>query len=160
MLPRRVYVLALVLLSVGGAITLAQPQIRWSQLDAQAQQSPPVHGQRHGLIQELNMTPAQIRQMQAIRKQYKDPIAQRAAQLRQAQQELQVLIASTDPGDKVRQQHDQVKALQQQLGDLRFESMLATRQILNPDQRRKFVEYMQKQQQKSQKLANKNQPKS
>ena len=151
MLRRRISVLALILLSAGGALTLARPRIQWSQLDAQAQQSPPVHSQRQGLIQELNMTPAQIRQMQAIRKQYKDQIAQRAAQLRQAQRELQVLIASTDSGDKVRQKHDQVKALQQQLGDLRFESMLATRQVLNPDQRRKFVERMQKQQQKSQK---------
>ena len=160
MLLRRISVLALILLSVGGAVTLARPKIQWSQLNAQAQQSPPLHRQPPGLIQELKMTPDQIRQMQAIHKQYKDQIAQCAAQLRQAQQELRVLIASTDSGDKVRQKHDQVKALQQQLGDLRFESMLATRQVLNPDQRRKFVEHMQKQQQKSQKPVLKNQPKT
>ena len=71
------------------------------------------------------MNPDQVRQLQAIRKQYKDQIAQCAAQLRQAQQELRVLVASTDPDDKVRQKHDQVKALQQHLGDLRFESMLS-----------------------------------
>jgi Spy/CpxP family protein refolding chaperone len=144
MLPRRIFALALVLLSIGGVV-LVRPKLQFPQLIARAQQNP-LPRQQKGLIQELNLTPSQIRQMQAIRKQYKDQIAQRNTQLRQAQQELRDLIASTAPADEVRQKHDQVKALQQQLGDLRFESTLATRQILTPDQRRKFVERMQKQQ--------------
>lgn len=147
---RRVSVLALAMLSLGGGVASANPNNLLPQKLAQTLQTQ-TQSNRSGLIQELNLTSDQVQRMQAVRQQYKDQIAQTSQRLRQAQQELQTLMASTATANQVRDKHRQVVALQQQLGELRFESTLALRELLTPQQRIKYVEHMQKHQQKAQK---------
>ena len=142
---RRVSVLALAMLSLGGGVASANSNNLLPQKLAQTPQTQ-TQSNRSGLIQELNLTSDQAQKMQAVRKQYKDKIAQTSQRLRQAQQELQTLMASTAAANQVRDKHRQIVALQQQLGELRFESTLALRELLTPDQRIKYVEHMQKQQ--------------
>jgi Spy/CpxP family protein refolding chaperone len=55
------------------------------------------------------------------------------------------LIAGSGSPEEIRAKHRQIESYQQQLADLKFESMLATRQVLTPEQRRIFVEQMQRQ---------------
>jgi len=156
---RRVSVLGLAILSIGGVVALASGNRFFSQITTQTIESQPgnqnqsrLAHNREGLIWVLNLTPEQVQKMQAIRRQYKDQILQTTQQLRQAKQQLSDAIAGTAPADEVRAKHRQVDMLQQQLGDLRFETTLEVRELLTPEQRIKYVETMQKQQQKVQKL--------
>lgn len=156
---RRVSVLGLAILSIGGVVALASGNRFLPQITAQTIESQPgnqnqsrLAHNRKGLIRVLSLTPEQVQKMQAIRRQYKDQILQTTQQLRQAKQQLSDAIAGTAPADEVRTKHRQVDMLQQQLGDLRFESTLAVRELLTPEQRIKYVETMQKQQQKVQRL--------
>jgi len=147
MLLRRVSILGLAVLSLGGVVAVANSNKFLPQTVAQTiDQSRPSHNQ-NGLVQALNLTPAQLQKMQAIRKQYKEQISQSRLQLRRSQQHLSNEIAGTAPADQVRATHRRVEALQQQLGDLRFESTLAVRELLTPEQRLKYVQRMQKYQQ-------------
>jgi Spy/CpxP family protein refolding chaperone len=77
--------------------------------------------------------------MRAIRSQYKDKISQGRQNVRQAQQELRELMVGTASEDQLRTKYSQVKTLKQQVGDIQFESMLATRKVLNAEQRRTFA---------------------
>ncbi len=156
---RRVSVLGLAILSIGGVVALANGNRLLPQITAQTTESQPgnqnqsrLAHNRNSLVRVLNLTPDQVQKLQAIRRQYKDQILQTSQQLRQARQQLSEAIAGTAPADEVRVKHRQVDALQQQLGDLRFESTLAVRELLTPEQRAKYVEAMQKQQQKVQRL--------
>ena len=63
--------------------------------------------------------------------------------LRQAHQELQTMLAGNASQDQIRAKHRQLQTLMQQLDDLRFESMLAMREVLTPEQRRIMAQRMQ-----------------
>lgn len=93
-------------------------------------------------IGELNLTPDQMQQMQAIRSRYQNQISQRAQALRQAESELQQLMASNADTNQIRTKHNQVQSLRQQLAQVRFESMLEMRQVLTPEQRRQLAQRM------------------
>jgi Spy/CpxP family protein refolding chaperone len=149
---RSVSALVLALLSLGGTVALAKSDNFPPQTVAQTSQSQsPLRGNGGRLAQELNLTPEQMQKMQAIRQRYKEQISQRASELRQAQQELRELMATTASADEVRAKYRQVEQLRQQLTESRFESTLAVRDLLTPEQRVKFVENMQKRRERSQK---------
>ncbi len=158
MLVRRVSILGLALLSLGSVVALANPNKFLLQTVAETTEKGVTQNQfrphhHNGIVQALNLTPEQVQKMQLIRKQYKDPITQTNQQLSQAKQQLSDAIASTAPADRVRAKHLQVDILQKRLGDLRFESTLAVRELLTPEQRIKYVQRMQKQQPKIKKPA-------
>lgn len=147
---RRVSVLAAVMLALGSAVAVANPNSLFSQTVAQNQEGQrPQRGNREGLMKELNLTPQQMQQMQEIRRQNKAKVEQSASTLRQAKQELTQLMAGDASTDQIRQKYQQVETLRQQMADLRFENMLAMREILTPEQRSKFAQLMQQRQEKS-----------
>jgi len=130
-------VLTLLVLLLGGAIapvTLALPN-----------QVPTVVAQnrRGNIFRELNLSPEQTRQIQAIRSRYKGQIEQRQQRSRQAQQQLRSLMAGDASAEQVRQQFRQVQAARQDLAEVQFNSFLEIRAILTPQQRRKFAEIME-----------------
>ena len=43
----------------------------------------------------------------------------------------------------LRNKHQEIVSLRQQMGNLRFESMLEMRKVLTPEQRQQFVQLMQ-----------------
>lgn len=141
MFLRRFSLLAVLMLSLGSSAVLAKPNM----LFAQAQPNVPSNnrGDRNRLMESLNLSQDQVQRLEAIRQQYKDRISQQKQALSQAQQELRTLMVGTGSASDIRTKYNQVKGLRQQLADLRFESMLAMRDVLNVEQRQKFVELMQ-----------------
>lgn len=140
MLLRRVSVLAALILSVS-SVAVAAPNAKLSGAIAQNKQSG-----GNNIAKELNLSQAQVQQIEGIRNKYKNQLAQTRQSLNQSQQELRNLMTGTAPESQVRSKYQQVQALQQQLGNLRFESQLAMRQVLSPTQRRKVTQLMEQQQ--------------
>ncbi|MGL5061764.1 MAG: Spy/CpxP family protein refolding chaperone, partial [Microcoleus sp.] len=96
----------------------------------------------------LNLTADQKQRMQAIRDRYKDQISQRMQAVRQARQELTTMMSSaTANATQMRDKHRQVMALQQQLEEVRFESMMAMREVLTAEQRSRLAQLMQQRRQ-------------
>lgn len=50
---------------------------------------------------------------------------------------------SNTSAEELRNQHEQVQELHQEMGNLRFESMLEMREVLTAEQREQFAELMQ-----------------
>ena len=139
--------IAALTLSIGGAVAFSNPNPWLSQTVAQ-DVNPPTRAERPQRpeprwIQDLNLTPEQTQRMQAIQNQYKDRMRQNQEALRQAHQELQTMLGGNASQDEIRTKHRQVQTLMQQLDNLRFESMLAVREILTPEQRRIMSQRMQ-----------------
>ena len=146
MLLRRVSALSVLLLSLGGFVVLANPKPDFfPPLMAQSFEGPPGHNwSKPRLMEELNLTQEQQQQLQAIRSQYKDQISQQQDELRQASEELRSLMTSDADANQIRPKHQQVQQLRQQLEALHFESMLAMREVLTPEQRQEFAQLMER----------------
>jgi periplasmic protein CpxP/Spy len=97
------------------------------------------------LIQALNLTPEQQKQLEIAFNRNKEPIKQNQQALEQTALELQALIEGTATSNQLRQKHNQLQQLRQQLENINFENMLIIREALTPEQRRKLSEFVQKQ---------------
>lgn len=95
------------------------------------------------LFQQLNLSERQKQKIKRIRQQYQAQIVQLKENLQLAQQQLAAMMAGTDSVMVIRAKHEEIAELRQQLATLHFESMLATREILTPQQRQKFAEIME-----------------
>ncbi len=97
------------------------------------------------LIQILNLTPEQYKQIEAniIRNQPK--IKQNQQMLQQVFEEFQILVEGFAANELIRIKHLQIQQLQQQMENKQFESMLAVRQILTKPQRQKLAELIKEQ---------------
>ena len=147
MLLRRVSIISVFLLTLGGVVALANPN-PWtnSQMAQSFEGKQPTRRQKPKLTQELNLTPEQKQQLKAIHQEYKGEIKRQIRELRQAKQELGNLMAGTAPVREVRLKYGEVANMQQQLGELRFESTLAMREVMTIEQRSRFNRLMQKRQ--------------
>jgi len=148
---RRVSTIAVLILSLGTAVAFANSQAQQPQRVAQTQENlqRPRRGDPAGLMQALNLTQEQQQSLQRIRQQSKPQMDQRKQALRQAHQELRQMMQGTASTDEIRAKHQQVQQLRQQMENLRFENMLAMREVLTPEQRTKFAELMQQRHKKS-----------
>ena len=135
---------ASILVPIGGDLAVAETQVnspvmvaqRVSQLD-NARSS----GDRESRwIEELDLSPEQSEQIQAIREESRTAMQPLRDQLQQAREQLRSQMASNTSTDQLQRQHQQVQALHQELGDQRFETMLAIRQVLTPAQRTQLAE--------------------
>lgn len=145
MLLHRTFMITAMIIAVSGTTALAQLNLVSSQVAAQ-NPTPSPHQQhsKPSWLQDLNLTPQQMQQIKVIRTQSKDQISQKKQAIRQAQQELQTLMAGTASQNQVRDKYNQLKTLKQQLADTQFNNTLAIREVLNPQQRQKFTEQMYK----------------
>ena len=145
MLLRRISTVLATIIALGGISALQEPNLLLSQAVAQnPTNSPNPHQKPSGWLQDLNLTPQQIQQIKVIRSQSKDQLAQKRQAVLQAQQELEALMAGTASIEQVRDKYNELKMLKQELGDAQFETTLATREVLNPQQRQKFTSHMYK----------------
>ncbi|MDJ1183407.1 Spy/CpxP family protein refolding chaperone [Roseofilum casamattae] len=109
-----------------------------------AQRGPGQRGNRGDrLIQELNLSPDQQQQMQAIKSRYQPQMEAQKEQVQQAREQLRDLMVSNASDGQIRAQHQQVQQLMQQMGNLRFNSMLEVRAILDSSQRQQFANLME-----------------
>lgn len=145
---QRPAVFSLLLLSLGGTIFLSQAHPLLSQAASPGPPPAKVRGDRTQLLQNLDLTQEQLEQLQTVRQRYQNQISQNAQALRQARQELQGLMAGTSPESEIRRKFRQVQSLDQRVDELRFESMLAMRQVLTPEQRRQVAQEFQNRRQR------------
>jgi protein CpxP len=96
------------------------------------------------VLKQLNLTPEQLQKLKAVRDRDQTQMRELGQKLRQANKELQDLLAGTEGSDVIRAKHKQVMELQQELQNKHFERMLAMRDILTPQQRSQLKDIMQK----------------
>ena len=100
------------------------------------------------IFQKLNLSPEQQERIKKIHQESKESSSSLRQEMRQTQEEMGKLMARSDISDgELRQQHEKIQSLKQQLGTQRFEAMLKIRQVLTPEQRTKMVELKQQRRQ-------------
>jgi periplasmic protein CpxP/Spy len=90
------------------------------------------------ILQRLNLTRDQFRQVSVVRKKYQPLIQGQARTVKTLQSKLRSLMASSAESSEVQNAFRELQKHRQDLQQLRFDSSLATRQILTPEQRKAF----------------------
>jgi Spy/CpxP family protein refolding chaperone len=98
-----------------------------------------------GLFQRLNLNQEQQQQIRRIHQQYKRQIRKKRHSIDKLQQQLSNMMVGTEPVELLRAKNERLSVLRQEIGALRFESMLAIRNILTPQQRQKYKELVNSQ---------------
>jgi periplasmic protein CpxP/Spy len=98
---------------------------------------------RSRFLEELNLSEEQKRQLNEIQQKYKEQISENRQKVSSLRKELLDMMSGTASANSIRAQHNEIAQLQQIINNLRFESMLEMREVLNPDQRQKFTSLMQ-----------------
>lgn len=152
MTPQRISLIAAIVLVVGGAVALAHPAVRLAQPVAQAPHQPASQPASQPMadppdkanwLAELNLSAKQVQTIRGIRRQYKDQLTAERQAARQARIELRDLMGSSASANEVRQKYQQVSQRKQAMMETQFESLLAIREVLTPDQRKTFVQRME-----------------
>lgn len=94
-------------------------------------------------LADLNLSDAQRQQIKSIREQYQPQMETNRTAVQAAREDLRQLMGSTASDSELRQKHNQLQNLMQQGGTLRFESMLAIRNVLTPEQREQAATFME-----------------
>ena len=97
------------------------------------------------LFQQLNLTVQQQQQIRQIHLSYRQQIRHKKNNITQLQQQLSDMMVGTEPVELLRAKNEKLSILRQEVGALRFESMLAIRKILTPQQRQKYKELVNSQ---------------
>lgn len=92
------------------------------------------------LFHQLDLTPEQAQGIKQIHRQYRQKILRKKENIVRLQQQLSDMIMGTEAVSLLRAKNQQLSTLRQEMESLHFESMLATREILTPQQRQKFRE--------------------
>ena len=96
---------------------------------------------RHSVpLQQLNLTREQEAKIRQIHYKYRETIRKKRNSLVILQQQLSDMMVGTESVESIRAKNQQLVNLRQEIGALHFESILATREILTPQQRQKFRE--------------------
>jgi len=121
-----------------------------SALIAQTTPTTPSTGQKkrgnrgEKLFQQLNLSADQQAQITSIKEQSKTASQGLRQQMKTARTQYKTLLSNNDASaDQLRQSHQQVQTLGQQLGEQRFDTMLKIRNVLTPEQRTKLTELRQ-----------------
>ena len=97
--------------------------------------------------QELGLNDNQTSQIKAIHEQAKQDTQGLREQMRQAKEEMNQLMASDASDGELRQQYRKIQEIRQQLSEKRFETKLAVRKVLTPEQRTKMAQLKQQRRQ-------------
>lgn len=92
------------------------------------------------LFQQLDLTNEQQQQIKQIHLRYRPQIINQKQSIAKLQQQLSDMMVGTAPIKLLKAKNQQLSALRLQIESLHFESMLAIREILTPQQRQKFRE--------------------
>lgn len=138
------YVTATKAISSQAQDRLSSPQQSLSALSRQDSAGLCLNSGRLGhMLDQLELDPAQLEQIQAIRQAARSRTQPLKAQVRIAQSEMRTLMASDTAVETLRQKHMALAALEQQLQAERFETMLQIRAVLSPQQRSELNTLMQ-----------------
>ncbi|MEB3340717.1 Spy/CpxP family protein refolding chaperone [Okeania sp.] len=95
-------------------------------------QRPPRNQNR--IFEQLNLTEEQKEKITKIRDNNQQKIRESLQDLRNAQEELNVMITGTESENKLRKKHDQILELREELAKLQFNTILKIREVLTPEQ--------------------------
>jgi Spy/CpxP family protein refolding chaperone len=96
----------------------------------------------HKALEGLDLTAEQKTKIDELRKGNRDKLKELREAMRAKHEELAALLTGDGSADKARAVHGEAQSIRQKMDDLHFESMLAIREILTPEQRKKFGEAM------------------
>ena len=149
MLIQRISAIAVLMFTVGTtAAAIAVPSPAQAETIAQNEKPNRPAGREGGLFDKLNLSADQKQKMQTVRDRYKEQVSQRMQAVRQARQELETMMSSpTANVSQMREKHRQIMGLRQQLEEVQFESTLAMREVLTPEQRTQLSQLMQQRRQ-------------
>ncbi|WP_330203756.1 Spy/CpxP family protein refolding chaperone [Cyanobacterium sp. Dongsha4] len=94
------------------------------------------------LIERLNLTTEQRNQMTQIRNKYQPQFNSLREQIRTQRNTLSQMMRNNQSESQLRSQHQKIVTLDQQIHNLRFESMLEMRAVLTPEQRQEWANMM------------------
>jgi len=101
-------------------------------------------GEVETIILQLGLTDEQIAQLYQVDRQFSPKLDELYPAWNQAQEELEVLIRSEDASEsEVRKKYEEVESLRRQVSELQFERRMAIREILRPEQRLPYEEYIE-----------------
>lgn len=149
MLLRPGYILSILMVTLTGCTAVANSNPVTSQLipSPEGQQHPKLSKDR--LIRRLNLDQVQRQQLKAIKLEYEESIIDLREEVSQAKQKLSELMVGTADRETIRTQYQQVQLLNQQLGKLHLESMLQMREVMTPEQRIQFAQFMRQRRQQN-----------
>lgn len=93
--------------------------------------------------EQLNLSADQKAQIKQIRDQERSSSDGLRQQMKAAAEKQKSLMTGNATDDQLRQQHREMQALRQQMGERRFDTMLKIRQVLTPEQRVKAAQLKQ-----------------
>jgi protein CpxP len=91
-------------------------------------------------LQQLDLTAEQTEQIRAIKGQERSANEGLRQQMQNAHEQMKSLLAGNATAEQLRQQHNTLQALHQQMSDRRFETMLQVRDLLTDEQRARLAE--------------------
>ncbi len=95
------------------------------------------------LLQQLDLTPEQSQQIDAIREESEATAQNLRQQMKAQREQMPNLLASDEDAEQIRAQYQQGQGLRQQLSDNRLETMLQIREVLTTEQRAEVAELME-----------------
>lgn len=101
------------------------------------------------LLEKLNLTTTQQEEIEKIQETYQPQISQVTSNLRSERDKLAEMMTKNESNSNLRSQHQKIISLDQQVHNLRFESMLEMLEILTPEQRQEFAQMMGQKSKKS-----------
>ncbi|MGK7955427.1 MAG: Spy/CpxP family protein refolding chaperone [Crocosphaera sp.] len=144
-------------LGIGGTMALANSSqenpssilVSETEILAQEEQRKPRRRDRAEQFQQrLNLSDEQMQKLSTIRQKYRPQMEQIRQQMRTKAQELSQMMQGNTSENDLRRKHQEIINLRQQMGNLRFESMLEMRNILTTEQRQKFAQFLQQRRQR------------
>lgn len=143
MLLRPGYILSILMVTLTGCTAVANSNPVTSQLIPSPEgQQHPKSSKHSRLMRQLNLNQVQKQQLHSIKLEYEESIIDLRQQVSQAKKKLGDLMVGTADRETIRTQYQQVQLLNQQLAKLRFESMLQMREVMTPEQRIQFAQFM------------------
>jgi periplasmic protein CpxP/Spy len=142
--------------TLGVAVALSIPHMINLKLPVQAQatssNNPVSEGKRMGqFFQSLNLTPDQRKKLKSVQQEYQGQIREQQRNVQEARQTMQQMLGNNTPSATVLAKFQDLQQMQQSLGQLRFKSLLAMREVLTPTQRQELATQMMNRQNKLQK---------
>jgi Spy/CpxP family protein refolding chaperone len=131
-----------------GGTSVAENQLGESQLNQDKSENYPLikadkNWRKQKFTEKLNLTSLQQAQVENIRSEYHPQIRSLRENIRSERQKLAEMMNNNESEDNLRSQHTKIINLDQQIHNLRFESMLAIREVLTEQQRQQWAELMQ-----------------
>ncbi|MEM7758323.1 MAG: periplasmic heavy metal sensor [Cyanobacteria bacterium P01_A01_bin.40] len=94
------------------------------------------------MLEKLNLSAQQSRQVTAIRKRFKTERNTLYQQVKTHRQEMRTLLATDTSSDRLRQNYQETRSLLERLGSNRFEMIVQIRKILTTEQRIILIDWI------------------